>query len=189
MLKTTARMNERSAGQRSFPFAYNIPMPSKPNKLSKLRNVVISLIVQAILLSACAYQPEPAVDEAGIVLTDCVLKSPGIERQVDARCGSVTVSEDPSDPASRQIDLRIAVVEAISRSPEPDPLFLLVGGPGQSAIETYPAMSSTLFRIHEKRDIVLVDQRGTGASNPLRCLDTEQEIVEDAEVIARLKDI
>ena len=163
-------------------------MPSKTNKISKLRNILVGLIVQAILLSACAYQPAIAVDEAGIALTDCVLKSSGTDRQVDARCGSVTVSEDPSDPASRQIDIRIAVVEAISRSPEPDPLFLLVGGPGQSAIETYPAISSTLFRIHEKRDIVLVDQRGTGASNPLRCLNTEEEIAEDAEVIARLKD-
>ena len=163
-------------------------MPSNTNKLSKLCNVVIGLIVQAVLISACAYQPVPAVDEADIILTDCVLKSPGIKSQVDARCGSVAVSEDPSDPASRQIDLGIAVVESISRSPEPDPLFLLVGGPGQSVLETYPAISSTLFRIHEKRDIVLVDQRGTGASNPLRCLNTEEEIVEDEELIALLKE-
>jgi len=168
--------------------AYNIAMPSNTNKLSKLRNVAISLIVLAVLLSACAYQPAPAVDEPDIILTDCVLKSPGIDNQVDARCGSVTVSEDPSDPASRQIDLGIAVVESISRSPEPDPLFLLVGGPGQSVLETYPAISSTLFRIHEKRDIVLVDQRGTGASNPLRCLNRDEEIVDDTELIARLKE-
>jgi len=163
-------------------------MPSNTKKTPKLCNVVIGLIVQAVLISACAYQPAPAMDEAGIALTDCVLKSPGIKRQVDARCGSVTVSEDPSDPASRQIDLRIAVVESISRSPEPDPLFVLVGGPGQSVIETYPALSSTLFRIHEKRDIVLVDQRGTGASNPLRCLNPEEEIAEKDEFMARLKD-
>lgn len=65
---------------------------------------------------------------------------------------------------------------------------MLVGGPGQSAIETYPAISSTLFRIHEKRDIVLVDQRGTGASNPLRCLNPEEEIAEDDEFTARLKE-
>jgi hypothetical protein len=81
------------------------------------------------------------------------LKSPGIENQVDAKCGLLTVSEDPSNPQSRQIDLSIAVIEAISRSPEPDPLFILVGGPGQSALETYPAIAPTLFRIHEERDI------------------------------------
>lgn len=124
----------------------------------------------------------------GIALRDCVLKSPGIQNQVDAKCGSLTVSEDPSNPGSRQIDLSIAVVEAIRRSPEPDPLFILVGGPGQSAIETYPAISPTLSKIHEKRDIVLVDQRGTGKSNPLRCLDTEDETLEDEEAIARLKE-
>lgn len=81
--------------------AYNICMPSKPNKLSKLCSILSVLIVQAILVSACAYQPITAVDETGIVLTDCVLKAPGIDRQVDARCGFVTVSEDPLDPASR----------------------------------------------------------------------------------------
>jgi pimeloyl-ACP methyl ester carboxylesterase len=127
-------------------------------------------------------------DNPSIALTDCVLKSPGIENQVDAKCGSLTVSEDPSNSQSRQIDLNIAVVEAIRRSPEPDPLFILVGGPGQSAIETYPAISPTLSRIHEKRDIVLVDQRGTGKSHPLRCVDLEDETLEDDEVIALLKE-
>jgi pimeloyl-ACP methyl ester carboxylesterase len=84
--------------------------------------------------------------------------------------------------------LNVAVVPAISRSPEPDPLFVLVGGPGQSATETFPAMFSTLFRIHEERDIVLVDQRGTGESNPLRCLDPEEETpVEDEQVVALLQ--
>jgi pimeloyl-ACP methyl ester carboxylesterase len=63
-----------------------------------------------------------------------------------------------------------------------------VGGPGQSAIETFPALFSTVFRIHENRDIVLVDQRGTGESNPLRCLDPEDEtLVEDEQAIALLK--
>jgi pimeloyl-ACP methyl ester carboxylesterase len=116
------------------------------------------------------------------------LKSPGIETKVDAKCGTLGVSEDPLNPQSRQIDLSIAVVEAISRSPEPDPLFILVGGPGQSALETFPALSATLFMIHQKRDIVLVDQRGTGKSNPLRCLDPEDETLEDEQAIALLKE-
>jgi pimeloyl-ACP methyl ester carboxylesterase len=117
------------------------------------------------------------------------LKSPAVATQVDAKCGSLSVSEDPANPGSRQIDLSIAVVEAISRSPEPDPLFILVGGPGQSALETYPAIAPTLFRIHEERDIILVDQRGTGKSNPLRCLDPEEaETLEDEQAIALLKE-
>jgi pimeloyl-ACP methyl ester carboxylesterase len=116
------------------------------------------------------------------------LKSPGIENQIDAKCGSLAVPEDPLNPQSRQIDLSIAIIEAISRSPEPDPLFILVGGPGQSAIETYPALAPILFGIHQNRDIVLVDQRGTGKSNPLRCLDPEEDDrLEEEQVIAELK--
>src|SRR5512139_3261540 len=114
------------------------------------------LIFQAILLSACGPRPATATDSPGIPLQDCVLKSAGIQTQVDAQCGSLRVPEDPADPGSRRIALSIAVVEAISRDPEPDPLFILVGGPGQSALETYPALSPTLYKIHEKRDIVLV---------------------------------
>jgi pimeloyl-ACP methyl ester carboxylesterase len=156
-----------------------------------MRNIVLYLILHVILISACVPQlVSSPVEDPGITLTDCVLKSAGIQNQVDAKCGSLTVSEDPSNPQSAQIELSIAVVEAISRSPEPDPLFILVGGPGQSALETFPAISPTLFNIHEARDIVLVDQRGTGSSNPLRCLDPEDETLEtldEEQVIARMK--
>jgi pimeloyl-ACP methyl ester carboxylesterase len=145
------------------------------------------LILQAIFIASCGPRLGSAADTHTIPLADCALKSARIETQVDAQCGSLRVLEDPSNSQSRSIDLSIAVVEAISRNPEPDPLFILVGGPGQSALETYPALSPTLYRIHQKRDIVLVDQRGTGKSNPLRCLDPEEEIQEDAQVIARLK--
>ena len=155
---------------------------------SKMRDAIKFLILTAILISSCMPQPATTIDDPTIVLMDCVLKSPGIENQVDAKCGSLRVSEDPSNPESRQIKLNIAVVEAIKRTAELDPLFILVGGPGQAAIETYPALSATVFRIHEERDIVLVDQRGTGKSNPLRCLDPQDETLEDEEVISRLKE-
>jgi pimeloyl-ACP methyl ester carboxylesterase len=126
-----------------------------------------------------------------MVLTDCILSEPGVETQVDAECGTLTVLEDPSKPQSREISLNIAVVRAIKRSPEPDPLFVLAGGPGQAVIEVFPSLYSTLFRIHEQRDIVLVDQRGTGQSNPLRCIDPEDpqnETLEEEQVINLLKE-
>ena len=108
--------------------------------------------------------------------------------QVDARCGSLTVPEDRANPGGREIELHVAVIPAINRDPEPDALFLLAGGPGQSAIETFPAMLPLMFRVHQERDIVLVDQRGTGKSNPLRCLDPEEESLDDDEALAILKD-
>jgi pimeloyl-ACP methyl ester carboxylesterase len=106
---------------------------------------------------------------------------------VDAQCGTLTVPEDRSNPGGRQIELNLAVIPAIQRNPEPDPLFLLAGGPGQSAVETFPAMIGMMFNIHEERDIVLVDQRGTGKSNPLRCLDPEDESLDNEEALEKLK--
>jgi pimeloyl-ACP methyl ester carboxylesterase len=146
------------------------------------------LLVFTAALFSCAPQSETATKPQKIVLTDCVLSSPGVQSQVDAKCGSLTVPEDPSDPQGRTLSLNVAVVPAIKRKPEPDPLFILAGGPGQAVVEVFPALSTTVFRIHEERDIVLVDQRGTGGSNPLRCLDPEDETITDEQAIALLKE-
>jgi pimeloyl-ACP methyl ester carboxylesterase len=144
------------------------------------------LVLALILLAACSPRGQTPTPENSLALEDCALTSP-TGNQVDARCGTLTVPEDRSDPASRQIPLYVAVIPAITRSPEPDPLFLLAGGPGQSAIETFPALLPLMFPIHQERDIVLVDQRGTGQSNPLRCLDPEEELLTDEQVIEKLK--
>ncbi len=154
-----------------------------------MRKWFLFLILQTMIVVSCA--PTSAatstVNSPAIGLSDCVLATPGVDFQVDAKCGVLAILEDPTNPKSRQIDLSIAVVPAIQRSPEPDPLFILVGGPGQSAIEVYPALHSAVFKIHEKRDIILVDQRGTGKSNPLRCLDPNNETLSNEEAIAILK--
>jgi pimeloyl-ACP methyl ester carboxylesterase len=139
------------------------------------------------LLASCSPSNLPAETEPSISLEDCSLTSPS-GRQVDAKCGTLTVPEDRANPDGRQIDLHIAVIPAITRSPEPDPVFLLAGGPGQSAIEAFPAALSLLFNIHQDRDIVLVDQRGTGKSNPLRCIDPEVEVLTDEEALKILKE-
>lgn len=145
------------------------------------------LLFLLTFLASCSTSNLPADPEPSLPLEDCALASP-IGRQVDAQCGTLTVPEDRTNPGGRQIDLHIAVIPAISRSPAPDPIFLLAGGPGQSAIEAFPATFALLFNIHQDRDIVLVDQRGTGKSNPLRCLDPEAEVLTDEEALAILKD-
>lgn len=146
----------------------------------------ISLLL-ILILASCSARNSSATPESSITLEDCALTSPS-GNQVDARCGTLTVPEDRSNPSGRQIELNIAVIPAIQRNPEPDPLFLLAGGPGQSAIETFPAMIPMMFNIHEERDIVLVDQRGTGKSNPLRCIDPEDESLDTSDkVLEKLK--
>ena len=101
-----------------------------------------------------------------VSMQPCWLSSQGAARQ-KALCGWVTVPENRDQPDGRQIRLNVALVRAVSRNAAPDPIFLLAGGPGQAATETFPALLPGLEKLRTKRDLVLVDQRGTGGSNPL----------------------
>ena len=151
-----------------------------------MRRFLYASFLLLIFLASCSPRNLTAAPDSSLRLEDCALTSP-LGDQVDARCGTLRVPEDRANPAGRQIDLHVAVIPAIKRDPEPDALFLLAGGPGQSAIEAFPSIVALMFSIHENRDIVLVDQRGTGQSNPLRCLDPEEESVDDEAMLAKLK--
>ena len=102
---------------------------------------------------------------AGAEPAPCRLR--GIEHQ--AICGSVQRPLDSARPQATQIDVHYAVLPALARNKQPDPVVFLAGGPGQSAIDIAPAVSAMLARFANRRDIVLVDQRGTGRSAPLLC--------------------
>jgi len=69
----------------------------------------------------------------------------------------------------------VAVIPALARTPATDPFVILAGGPGQAATSYAPWVASFFARIRRERDILLVDQRGTGASHPLPCPLTEAE--------------
>ncbi len=129
------------------------------------------LLLLMVLLAACA---PPA--EQGPQLEPCSL--PG---GVTAQCGSITVPENRELSGGRQIELHFAIVRAESSLPEPDPIFMLAGGPGQAAMEVYPLLLPLLGNLSNDRDIVLVDQRGTGQSNPLACPQIEELPLESAD--------
>jgi pimeloyl-ACP methyl ester carboxylesterase len=91
----------------------------------------------------------------------------GVEE--DLLCGLLPVPEDREQPSGRTIALRVVVVPALDPAPDAAPLFDLAGGPGVAATgaASFYAGPGTAFR--RTRDVVLVDQRGTGGSHPLRC--------------------
>jgi pimeloyl-ACP methyl ester carboxylesterase len=95
---------------------------------------------------------------------------------LSAECGTFKVAEDPLQPQGRQIGLFVARVPAISLNKAPDPLFLIAGGPGTSAVDLYTSSAAPFDRVRRDRDIILVDQRGTGRSHRLDC-DYESENV------------
>lgn len=91
----------------------------------------------------------------------------GVEHE--AWCGSVERPLDPTQPAGPKIQVRFAVLPALARNRKPDPVFFFAGGPGQSAISLAGPVGRLLARFSNRRDVVLIDQRGTGGSAPLSC--------------------
>lgn len=87
----------------------------------------------------------------------------------DSYCGSLEVAENPNDPDGRKISLNTVVLPAFTADSQPDPVFFLAGGPGQGAASIARRIDGLFERIRRQRDVVLVDQRGTGDSNPFRC--------------------
>ncbi len=126
------------------------------------------LTLAALALAWGAAPPSLAAPPAGAAssgLTPCTLR--GIEQPV--LCGRLPRPLNPAEPAGRQIELHYAVLPALARNKKADPVFFFAGGPGQSALDLAGPISRMLARFSNRRDIVLIDQRGTGRSAPLRC--------------------
>ena len=106
-------------------------------------------------------------------------------------CGRLTRPLDPARPSGPMIELHYAVIPAAARSKHPDPVFVLAGGPGQSAVSLAGNMLALLQRLNNRRDLVLIDQRGTGRSAPLVCESDESlslaERLDSARAIQRLR--
>ncbi len=134
--------------------------------------------------SAAAKKVAAAAGEDKDGLTGCRVK--GIPYEV--RCGVVKRALDPSKPDGVVIDVHFAVLPAVARNKRPDPVFLFAGGPGQSAIELAGVAKNALERFGNHRDIVLVDQRGTGRSAPLVC-ETEDPWQPMAALVSQQRQI
>jgi pimeloyl-ACP methyl ester carboxylesterase len=118
---------------------------------------------------------------AKITLTPCRLEHPFRMLALTAECGTFTTPENPDAPDGRKIDLFVARVPAISFNKKPDPLFLIAGGPGTSAVDLYTSSAGPFDRVRRERDIILVDQRGTGRSHRLDCDYGHENLFERVE--------
>ena len=112
-----------------------------------------------------------ALHAAGTPLEACRVS--GIRNGI--LCGVVERPLDPEHPAGATIELHYIVVPAMARRKLPDPVFVFAGGPGQSAIGIAASTLPLFSRLNNRRDIVFVDQRGTGRSAPLACTDPTHE--------------
>ena len=105
-----------------------------------------------------------------IAFKACNLSSSMSRDNIEAQCATFAVPEDRGQPNGRKIDLNIAWLPATSDADQAkDPVFFLAGGPGQSAVDSYPTLAAAFKEVRKHRDVILVDQRGTGKSNVLTC--------------------
>ena len=126
------------------------------------RLIGISLVLILGLQSASAVRQNGA---KRVVLNDC--QPPGVKGP--AKCGTLEVYENRATKKGRKISLNILVLPATGDEREPDPLVYFAGGPGSAATEDAEGMARAFAKIHEHRDLLFVDQRGTGKSHPLDC--------------------
>jgi pimeloyl-ACP methyl ester carboxylesterase len=84
-------------------------------------------------------------------------------------CGFVTVPENPNKPDGKQFQVHYVVLPAVKNVNHEEALLAIAGGPGQSAIDNAAGFDAMLSKVRQQRDILLIDQRGTGRSNLLTC--------------------
>ncbi len=148
--------------------------------LNYARCLLVSLAAGSAILAA-----KPA---AALELTPCRIDAGSAMDTTRAECGVFEVAENPDDPDGKIIGLHIALVPSLNVEPLADPLVLFAGGPGQSAIDSYITMSGAFELVRRDRQILLVDQRGTGRSNALTCpsIDPSMGTEMDFDVAKRL---
>ena len=137
------------------------------HSLALPKHPVLSRLVHSALLGCWFWLSTAATAQT---LTPC--RVAGFSTQV--QCGTVQRALNPAQPQGVQIEVRYVVVPALARRKLADPVFLLAGGPGQSAIGLAPLITKQMRRLNNRRDLVFVDQRGTGRSAPLQCDDDQR---------------
>ncbi|UJF22311.1 alpha/beta hydrolase [Shewanella sp. OMA3-2] len=129
-------------------------------------------IVMAMVFANASFATETTNDlniTAPAKTSACYLD--GMSEQL--QCGKISVPENPQKPDGKHIDIHFAILPAIKDTHPSEALLAIAGGPGQSAIEHAAGFDKLLSKVRQQRDILLIDQRGTGQSNILSCEDSE----------------
>jgi pimeloyl-ACP methyl ester carboxylesterase len=172
--------------------------------LKAARQVGIALLAGSVSFLAPAASAAPATaapqqvtpaatgkTKAPIALQDCRIGARKAPVTAAAKCGTFEVPEDYAHPEGKRLKLALAVVPALDRGAGEAPVFLIAGGPGQGARDSFAPLLSSFRLLHRKHDLVMVDQRGTGGSNALVCkqddeAEEEQQPPPNATEIAAL---
>lgn len=122
---------------------------------------LLSVLALASLVSLPSFAAQP-VHPSRSKLQPCTVPGEG-----DALCGEYQVWENRAAKAGRKITLKVLVLPALGPNPKPDPIIAFGGGPGQAAGDLTGVLGED---VRQDRDLLFVDQRGTGEPDRLTCL-------------------
>ena len=153
-------------------------------ELVNVNHRLAATLAAAALAGLAAWAPTLALAAPAQQGRACHL--PGAEEGL--RCISVPVDLEAGKPGAAKLTLHVTLAPAFREAARPDPLFILAGGPGEAGSDVLPLLNSTFRRTRATRDIVFIDQRGTGLSGKLDCdSDAETDSKTDVEQEALLK--
>ena len=124
--------------------------------------LVVSVVVLCLATASCGGNATTSTVNP-LQVKSCTVQG------VLARCGTLAVPEDRLTGHGRQIKIRFVVIPASGPRRAPDPVVYLAGGPGDSAISEIHGQLPGVIGLNQDRDLVFIDQRGTGGSNGLTC--------------------
>lgn len=146
------------------------------SRIASCRNLLFTLLLSLIGL--------PGTVNAAVRGTTCHL--PGYSQPL--RCVTIAVPQDYSQPLGAKLDLQVVIAPAFREAAKADPLFVLAGGPGQAGSDVLFLLDASFRQVRATRDIVIIDQRGTGLSGKLDCDSTRAmeglDEVEQEKIIA-----
>ncbi|MES2017354.1 MAG: alpha/beta hydrolase [Pseudomonadota bacterium] len=144
-------------------------------------SIIVCAALLALLGGATAAAAKPVAQQG----RSCHL--PGSEEAL--RCVQLPVALDYRQPGGAKLTLHVTIAPAFRESARPDPLFILAGGPGQAGTDVLVLLNNTFRRVRATRDIVFIDQRGTGLSGKLDCASKpNEESMSEAEREAAVGD-
>ncbi|MCO4321528.1 alpha/beta hydrolase [Aliidiomarina quisquiliarum] len=138
---------------------------------------LITLIGCVVVLLLGFYLPSATA--TNLEMAPCHLK--GFAEQVE--CGYLSVPENYAEPNGKTIAIHVVRLPAVATAADKDPLLFLAGGPGQAATEIVGGIARIFRDVRQTRDLLFIDQRGTGKSNPLDCEVTDLNTLWDALVL------
>ncbi len=150
----------------------------------RVKNITrVTAVIIFMFAGLTAQNVQASTDDGEFALHSCFVK--GIKEKLS--CGIVDLPLNYSNEVGPTVPVHVAVLKATKPKSASDPLFILAGGPGQAASDYGSLVGAAFKTVNATRDIVLIDQRGTGRSYGMKCEadKTVQTLADNAKFIEK----